>query len=282
MNRTACQFAIVRFAPFVETGEFANAGVVLLAENHRFFDFRLATRRYARITNFFAEIEKDQYRTAMASVEGELSRVKNMLDKHGWGRHSSERDMSLAQIMFAELTRERESIIRLSNPGVVLAEDPAKKLQALFDYYVERSFVTPKYRDTILEQGMRDWFRAANLQNRFQSTKVGDSEYEVSFPFVEMTNGVAAKIIKPLHLGQRYSTQIIEKSGTWAFRIQELIKRARLPEQTLFALEGPTCDADPGQQSAFRDAKSRLKDTGVTLANADDYEAVMAFATQPD
>ncbi|HVK54151.1 MAG TPA: DUF3037 domain-containing protein, partial [Burkholderiales bacterium] len=31
----ACHYAIVRFLPFVETGEFANVGVVLFSPNAR-------------------------------------------------------------------------------------------------------------------------------------------------------------------------------------------------------------------------------------------------------
>ena len=50
---TACHYAIVRFMPFVETGEFGNVGVVLFSPTARFFGFRLLGQRISRITNFF-------------------------------------------------------------------------------------------------------------------------------------------------------------------------------------------------------------------------------------
>lgn len=39
MTRIACQYAIVRFAPFVETEEFANVGIIMIAPKQRFFGF---------------------------------------------------------------------------------------------------------------------------------------------------------------------------------------------------------------------------------------------------
>ena len=50
MNKVACQYAIVRFAPFVETGEFANVGIIMMAPKQRFFAFELELKRYKRIT----------------------------------------------------------------------------------------------------------------------------------------------------------------------------------------------------------------------------------------
>jgi len=41
MTKLACQYALLRFRPFAETGEFANVGIVMLAPEARFFGFRL-------------------------------------------------------------------------------------------------------------------------------------------------------------------------------------------------------------------------------------------------
>ena len=57
MTKFACQYALLRFRPFAETGEFANVGIVLLAPEARFFGFRLL-KRYGRITQFFIELYK--------------------------------------------------------------------------------------------------------------------------------------------------------------------------------------------------------------------------------
>ena len=36
MKNTACLYAIVRFCPFIETEEFANVGVILIAPDAKF------------------------------------------------------------------------------------------------------------------------------------------------------------------------------------------------------------------------------------------------------
>ena len=53
MNKLACRYAILKFLPYTETGEFANVGVVLACPATGFFGFKLETRRYARFTDFF-------------------------------------------------------------------------------------------------------------------------------------------------------------------------------------------------------------------------------------
>ena len=45
MTAVACRYAVVQFAPCRETGEFANAGVVLLCPATGFFGYQLQTQR---------------------------------------------------------------------------------------------------------------------------------------------------------------------------------------------------------------------------------------------
>ena len=40
-----CNFAVLRFRPYRETGEFVNIGVVLACPAARFFDFHVETQR---------------------------------------------------------------------------------------------------------------------------------------------------------------------------------------------------------------------------------------------
>jgi len=75
MNKIACQYAIVRFTPFVETGEFANVGIIMMAPKHRFFGFELETKRYGRITNFFEELDAKVYKKTLHNMKEELERI---------------------------------------------------------------------------------------------------------------------------------------------------------------------------------------------------------------
>ena len=72
---TACHYAIVRFMPFVETGEFGNVGIVLFSPTARYFGFKLLGQRYSRITNFFEQLDTKLFRASMHATQAELQRV---------------------------------------------------------------------------------------------------------------------------------------------------------------------------------------------------------------
>lgn len=277
MSKVACHYAIARFAPYVETGEFANAGILLMAPKAGFFGFKLQTRRYKRITGFFEEVDAKLYREAMRALRDELERIHGILKRHGFDDRSSTINLDLARHFFNEVVRTRESIVRFSEPGIVLADEPKEKLDELFQFYVERSFVTRHYQETILEQGVSQWLHKAQLSERFQRMVIGDEDYQATFPFVEQIDQRPAKAIKPLHLAQNQPSKIMEHGATWLFRVTELKRRLKLPDRVLFAVSGPG-DDDERRQGAFADIVGRLEDTGVEVTQYADRQRILEFA----
>jgi len=276
MKKIPCQYAIIRFAPFIETGEFANVGIIMMAHKARYFGFKLQTRRYGRITNFFKELDAKVFRSAMNDLNEELERVHGVLKVHGFDRHLKENDANFANGIFAEVLRPRESIVRFSEPRAVLADEPKETLKELFAYYVERNFVTKEYRETVLEKGMRRLLFQSEVGERFQRKRIGDDEFSVTFPFVETLDEVPTKIIKPLNLAQDDSTNILEHGGKWMFRMNELKKRHVLPERVLLAVDGP---AGGGRRdNAYHEAVEMLGDTGVTVLPYEKQEKILEFA----
>ena len=79
MKLVACRYAVVQFAPYRETGEFANAGVVLMCPETGYFGFKLQTRRTKRITDFFDELPRSYYVRAVKAMEDELQRVAGVV-----------------------------------------------------------------------------------------------------------------------------------------------------------------------------------------------------------
>ncbi len=276
MKRIACQYVILRFMPYVETGEFANVGVVMISPRDRYFGFKLETRRYARLTNFFKDLEGRLYRSAIDAVKEELARVHTLLKENGFDRRYEHNDETFAKQLFTELTRPRETMMRFSGPRVVLTEEPEKKLVELFGHYVEHSFATKQYRETVLESQLRRLLYQAKLGERFIPEKVGDDEYHVSFPFVEKQQAEVMCAIKPLNLGQQDSSHIVEHGGKWQFRINELKRRHHLPRRVLFAVEGPDNDSLRGE--AYQHAVTLLQQTGVSVLPLADKDAVLKFA----
>ena len=278
MNKIACQYAIVRFAPYVETGEFANVGIVMIAPKQNNFIFKLETRRYARITRFFEEMDSRLYIESMKAINLELSRIQGMLKNHTFANNGNQ-NIEFGQQLFNEAVRERESIVRFSEPRVTLATDPKLKLDELFAYYVERNFVTKEYRETVLERGVQKLLRQANIANRFQRTAVGDDTYHRTFPFVEQLDKGPVKIIKPLNLGHEEPSKIIDHGGSWLFALDVLKNNDKLPKKALFTVEGPPSSANEQRHSAFEHVVNRLKETGVGVVTHDEQDQIIDFAS---
>lgn len=266
-QKIACRYAIVRFMPFVETGEFANVGIVAVAPDASYFGFRLLRRRYGHVTKFFDDVESRLCKAVMSGLSEELERIRALA--------TQQNGLQVARL-FEEVTRPRENMIRFSQPGVRLARDPEATVDELFSHYVERAFHTKQHREKMLEQTVRTWLSEADLGRRYKHDKVGDDIFQVNFPFVARSRQHIDRIIKPLHLGQGDASQILEKGGKWSFRLRQLQKRQFLPREVLFAVKGPSADSTLSE--AYDSAVEELEDTGVQVIPHDEREAIIEFA----
>lgn len=141
MKPIACRYAIVQFVPYTETGEFANVGVVLACPATGYFDFRLQTRRYGRITGFFDELHRDVYLTAIKTMQVELERIQRMV----MTLPVDERRADMVRNLLGALTHPREAMVWFGPVRPLLTADTAQQLTQLFDHYVDRAFATPEY-----------------------------------------------------------------------------------------------------------------------------------------
>ena len=130
MNKLACQYALLRFRPFVETGEFAIVGVVLLSPEGRFFGYKLL-KKYGRITQFFHQLDHQVYLNGKALFSEELDRFAAHLLRNALDGRKRVPDIALATGLFAELTRPRDAMLHFDECRVVLAADPQAKLDEL-------------------------------------------------------------------------------------------------------------------------------------------------------
>ena len=274
---TACHYAIVRFMPFVETGEFGNVGVVLFAPSARFFGFKLLGQRVSRITNFFEQMESKVFRASMHATREELQRVSDMLKGLGTDRRLKALDREASTHLWLEILKPRESIVRFSDSRLVMAVDPQVKLGQLFAYYVERNFVTKEYQEKALERGVRGFLKSAQLDARFHGKQVGNDEYKAWFPFVALDDEQPVKAIKPLRLDHAQPAQIIDHGGQWRVRIEALKKRDLLPGKVLFAINGDS-SGESAAARARREVVASLLGLGVEVRPANDRKSVIEFA----
>jgi hypothetical protein len=272
----ACRYAILRFLPYVETGEFANVGVVLMSTTGRFFGFRLLEKRTAHVTNFFDLNDAKPLRKGLRLMRDELERIDSVLRQFGTNRLSKTVDTTTLEALFAELTRPRETMFRFDAPRVLLTETPAAALGELFGRYVERDFVTKEYQEVVLERGLRRLLGQFNLSDRYQSEQVGNEQFHVKFPFVAHTNN-KMRIIKPLHLTHAEPTKAIDHGLHWAGRVTQLKTRDLLRGEILFALQ-TVLDTDLHAQ-AMRDVQTMLRDAGAEVVEHSAQERIVEFAS---
>lgn len=268
MKQVACHYAIVRFMPFVETGEFANVGILAVAPDRRFFDFRLQDQRYKRITGFFEDADAQLFKATMRSVKNELERVQALLQETNFGD---------ALNYFREIVRPRETIARYSEARFAVTTDPSKELDKLYRYYVEREFVTREYREKNMERAVQKILTKAHLEKRFKRKVLTDGLYEATLPFVEGGNGRPIRAIKPLNLAYDRPARIINHAGEWAFKFKMLKKHRLAPKKMLFAVAGK--DGTTQQEMAYQDAMTELRTVGAEVLPIDDKERITAFAT---
>ncbi len=271
-----CNYAVVRFLPYRETGEFVNIGVVLFCGETRFFDVALETQRRKRITDFFPELDRDLLTTGRHAFFEELRRVKKLLlaEEH-------QLNVEMRTGVFREVVRPRESVFRFSEVGTVLTDDPGKKLGELFERYVNRQFArTREYQETVMVHRLTDVLREHQLIRHYRlNQKVGNDDFHVLLPIVsEARNvqGAARRAIKPLDLDRSEPSKIYDHGDVWIKRVERLRLVNQLPESMLFTVREAT--ANEKRIKACREICQELTRLDVRVLPSGDENGVLEFA----
>ncbi len=271
MRLVACRYAVVQFAPYRETGEFANAGVVLTCPETGYFDFKLQTRRTKRITDFF-ELKRSHFVTSVKVIEEELQRVAGVMAQ----APATNRAEYLRQV-FDSLVHPREALVRFSTPRAVMTADPAAELERQFEHYVERAFATPEYVEKAMEKRIKHLLDTLPLTAPFAPHRVGDDAFYANFPLVQLQGDALTKIIKPFRLNQDEPVEIYEHGDAWLKKIERLRNRHLLPDAVLFAVKAPS-QADAKRHAAFEEICSDLLKLDVQTVEEDAERKIADFA----
>lgn len=272
MRLVACRYAVVQFAPYRETGEFVNAGVVLMCPESGYFGFKLQTRRTKRITDFFDELPRSFYVRAIKAIEDELHRVADVVAKApATGRAAYSRQV------FDSLIHPREALVRFSAQRSVMAADPAAELARQFEHCVERTFATPEYVEKAMEKRIKHLLDGLHLPAPFTPQRVGDDAFHANFPLVQQRGDTLAKIIKPFRLNQDESVDIYEHGDAWLKKIERLRNRNLLPDDVLFAVKAPPRE-DTKRYAAFMEICSDLIKLEVQTVDEDADREITEFA----
>ena len=269
MKTFACRYAVVQFAPYTETEEFANVGVVLACPETGFLDFKLQTRRVRRVTAFFDELPGNVYRHAVRMFQGELERVKNLSDQ--------DRTAAGVRDLFKALIHPREAMVRFGRERVVMADDPAAQLQRLYEHYVERSFATPEYVEATIGKRLRVLLDRVTPDHPFRAERIGDEDYYANFPLVQKVDGITRRVIKPFNLGHEQTVDIYEHGEIWIAKIKRLRSKRLLPNDILFALSRPALD-DIRRRTAADEICADLAGLGIQTLDQDAESQITRWA----
>lgn len=267
-------YSIVRFAPFSETEEFANIGIVLVSPSLNFFDFKLQRKKFSRVTHFFGETSPALFRAAVGNLQDELSRMKRVSNQNMRQPSFQFKDQSVANLMLQELLRKREGMIRFSEIRMTVANDAASELDRLNRYYVDKEFITPVYTELVMEREIRQSLKALEMSGRYSAVRLRDGVYQAKFPFVHQSDtGIADSIIKPISLSQERPETIIEHANKWAYALKRLRTARRIQGEVLFPVRKPEQET-PSRYAAYLEARELLESEGGTVVLSTDAETI--------
>lgn len=235
-NQAVFHYAVIRFMPFTETREFANIGVVVADPKTGIFLYKLAPRKFSRVTQFFEDIDGRLYRNAIEVFDGELKRLQCYFAKHGLrGKEFVER--------FNELTRRRESVVHFSETGRIFDENASTTIEMLFKRFVARDFATRYYREQHMVKTLREKLSVCSPA-KFIEKNLQAGLYDIKLPLVH-SFAAQHRIIKPLALTQQTPLKAMVHGETWINHIKRLVKNEVIqPEHVLFTVEKPAEKTD--------------------------------------
>lgn len=263
--RTLSLYAIVRFMPFAETQEFANVGVVLCAPDQGKLFFKLARKRFGRVTQFFDDLDGKLYTQALTVIEQELKRVE---------AYVAENPGEKAALIFNELTRHREGVIYFGNARPALVDNPVVKLDEPFERYVQRDFINEEYRERVLEKLIRQTFNEQKIEG-FKKAKLALKLGDFELPFVR--DGIKGRqIIKPLAFDRKTPLAAFEHAKQWTDRFVKLRDENQIHQQNmLIALDVP----EKAQfQDAYLEAIEAMRRHDIPQADIKEQDRLIAFA----
>jgi len=267
--KTLYQYAIVRFLPHAETGEFANVGIVLCAPDQAVFEFRLAPTRFARVTDFFEDVQGKLYKATVTAVQQELKRV------HAYIAAVQPKERAATM---QELVRPRETLVRYSDLRTMyIDKKPAELADQLFEQLVHRTFLTEEYQEQLLVKAIRAQLKTEKLTHFKQQQLTGRFD-EIKLPLVARTNDTF--VIRPLAFQHKNAGKILDHAQTWLGRFIRLEQDKVLKkDHVLLPLQAPI-QTDKKLAAAFAEVQREFDQQGLQTTAHNNKKAITAFAKQ--
>lgn len=217
----ALYYAIIRFRPMSATGEFANIGVAVFDPDEKAIAFRLAPKRFRRVTQFFDNINAEVYSNTIHLLVQELGRLQS---------RCLQADRSSAVAYFTSFVKQREGIVTFSKIHGVVSNEVEKTASDLYNRFVRRTSEAVPQREFELTKGIRKALRTASISS-FKDRHIEDELMPVRLPFVSDT--WETLVIKPVAFDQKSTIAIIDHANLWRDRFSYFIDNGRLKKSNI-------------------------------------------------
>ncbi|MNF90501.1 hypothetical protein D3C84_730670 [compost metagenome] len=261
----ACLYSIVRFAPFAETEEFANVGIVLSAPAIGRMEYRLARKNLKRVNHFFECAPL--FAKAMEIAQTELDAVRSM---------TAEAQETQIVNHFRFLTEPKESLIRFSPMRSILVENFDATLEELFGRYIERQGMGRDRREEVMVREIRTLFAQASICSFRDETLSGELS-KLHLPLVHRNEVVAA--IKPLAFDQAEPSAILDHCDQWLMKFARAEREGVIQlNNVLIPVVAPAENESARHRKAVQMAKDSILERGLQLVDFQATQAIAAFA----
>jgi len=249
---TICNYAVLRFQPYPETGEFVNLGIVMLCSNGQFLEC-VETRTRKRVTDFFDKLQPGVFTRARQAFLRELRRVHDLANAHA-------DDTAFQLGLFKHLIGPSETMFRFGPPGTIVTSDPQRTLDELFMRYVHHDFTQREDPEARLKKRINHLLRTQFTDRDYREERLGDEFYHVTFPFVWQRGDMAQQAIRPLSFDLDDTKSILDKGDRWIMHMGRLAKHGGLPRDTIFICKAPD-SRDPKRVKSYREVADALGST---------------------
>ena len=137
--QAVCNYSLLHFLPYPETGVVVNVGVLVICPQPCFFHFLAEEKMPDSLKLLFPRQNEKAFETSMAALKDEVLRVKVRI-----------RDPKSCQIEFNELVRPRQNTFRFGEVRKALTENPRNFSEELFRFYVRMEALAPQ---TVVSHG---------------------------------------------------------------------------------------------------------------------------------
>jgi hypothetical protein len=270
MKELACHYAIARFLPYSDGGEFVNVGVIICCPSTGFLNFQIESRKRKRVTDFFPELAVEFYRDGLNAWREDLRRI-----------HLASNSTAEAAAYFAEAVKPKATAFRFGPVGSVLTTNPQEELESLFKRYVLRQYEeTTAQPEVILRRQLSGILRDHHLNIFYTEKRLGGEELPTVLPFVNWPQEMKRpfKAMKPLHFDRENPSDVYEHADYWIQRVKRLRKRNMWPEETLFAVQPPRKSGIVHR--AYLEVEADLIALGIEVKPLSQTGSILAFARE--